>query len=141
MIVRELKYRDGMNTPGLVLFCIIFGTFLGSIGPKGKAISNIFIVLFEVSLKMVITVIMWIAPIGISSLIAGKILIVSDLGVVASQLARFVMTVSIGIFTYQLIIMQLIYFVFMRKNPFKFYSPLLEAALTGFAMCSRYVNQ
>lgn len=55
-IVRELRYRYGTNTVGLVFFCLTFGIYLSSMGPKGKVIFNIFDVLFEVSLKMIITI-------------------------------------------------------------------------------------
>lgn len=135
-VVRELRYRNGMNSLGVVFFCITFGTFLGSMGTKGKVLSNIFVVVFEVSLKMMITMMTYIAPLGISSLIAGKILSVDDVEEVVTQLARLVMTVTIGILTYQLIVQQLIYFIFIRKNPFKFYVPLLEPLLTVFAISS-----
>lgn len=134
--LRQLRYRDGTNTLGLVFFCLTFGTYLSSLGPKGNVISNIFDVVFQVSLKMIITFMTYIAPIGISSLIAGKILSVDDLAILASQLARVVMTVSIGIFTYQLIGLPLIYFIFLRKNPYTFYLPLLEPMLTVFATSS-----
>lgn len=131
-----MRYRDGTNTLGLVFFCLTFGTYLSSLRPKGNVISNIFDVVFQVSLKMIITFMTYIAPIGISSLIAGKILSVDDLAILASQLARVVMTVSIGIFTYQLIGLPLIYFIFLRKNPYTFYLPLLEPMLTVFATSS-----
>ena len=70
-------------------------------------------------------------PVGITSVIAGKILGVADLALVMSQLAWF-----IGVFFYQLVIMQLIYLAFVRKNPFKFYAGLAQGTLTAFAMAS-----
>lgn len=134
--MRELHYRNGTNTVGLVFFCLTFGIYLSSMGPKGKVMANIFDILFEVSLKMIITIMTYVAPVGISSLIAGKILSVADLGVLVVQLGRLVMTVAFGIFTYQLIGLQLMYFIFMRKNPLKFYVSLLQPLLTAFATSS-----
>lgn len=75
-------------------------------------------------------------PVGITSVIAGKILGVDDLVLVMSQLAWFIVTIVIGVFLYQLVIMQLIYVAFVRKNPFKFYAGLAQGTLTAFAMAS-----
>lgn len=78
-------------------------------------------------------------PVGITSVIAGKILGVADLALVMSQLAWFIVTIVIGVFFYQLVIMQLIYLAFVRKNPFKFYTGLAQGTLTAFAMSSTWV--
>lgn len=86
-------------------------------------------------MKMV-TAVMWLTPFGISSVIAGKILSVNDIGLVISNLAWFIATVIVGVYIYQLLMMQLIYFIFLRKNPFKFYFGLVEGTLTAFATAS-----
>lgn len=139
-VIREQKYRYGTNTMGLAFFCLTFGTFLGTVGPKGKQISDLFVALFEVTMKMVSTIILWIAPLGISSIIASKILGIHDMGEVLSQLALFVGIVFFAIFSYQWVGMQLIYFIFLRRNPYKFYAALIEPLLTAFATSSRQVT-
>merc|ERR1719384_3085449 len=53
-----------------------------------------------------------------------------------SQLALFIITVCSGIFIYQFTILQAIYFVFVRKNPFKFWWGLFQAWMTAFATAS-----
>ena len=73
---------------------------------------------------------------GISSVICAKILSVAELSLVMSQLALFIVTVVSGIFLYQFTVMQLIYFVFVRKNPFKFWWGLFQAWMTAFATAS-----
>lgn len=118
-----------------MFFCLIFGTILGTLGEKSKPVIDLFTIIFEVIMKMV-TGVMWLTPFGISSVIAGKILSVNDIALVISNLAWFIATVVIGVFLYQLIIMQLIYFVFLRKNPFKFYLGLVQGTLTAFATAS-----
>lgn len=102
---------------------------------KSKVVIDFFTVIFEVVMHMV-TGVMWLTPIGISSVIAGKILSVSNIALVLSQLAWFIATVVLGVFIYQLIVMQLIYFVFIRKNPYKFYVGLVQGMLTAFATAS-----
>lgn len=136
-ITRELHHRSGTNTLGLVFFCMMFGMFLGTIGPKGKVITDVFSALFEVVMKIVTLGILWLSPLGISSIIAGRILSIQNVDAVLSQLMWFMLTVLFGIFAYQWIGTQLIYFLFIGKNPFKFYVGLLQPILTATATSSR----
>ncbi|XP_064539584.1 excitatory amino acid transporter [Drosophila montana] len=135
VLVRDVQYRSGTNTLGIVFFCLVFGTVLGTIGQKGQVVVDFFAAVFEVIMKMV-TCVMWLTPVGISSVIAGKILSVDNLSLVMAQLVWFIITVAIGVIIYQFIVMQFIYFVFVRRNPFKFYAGLIEAMLTAFATAS-----
>ena len=77
-----------------------------------------------------------LTPIGISSVICGKILSVGDLTLMIQQLGWFIATVALGVFLYQLIIVQLISFIIIRKNPYKYYWGLIQATLTAFATAS-----
>lgn len=72
-------FRSGTNTLGLVFFCLVFGSLLGTLGPKGQVVIDFFQAIFEVIMKMV-TGVMWFTPIGVSSVIAGKILGVTNVG-------------------------------------------------------------
>lgn len=132
---RIVEYRPGTNSLGIVFFCLVFGTLLGTIGRKGYVVVQFFSAIFDVIMKMV-TGVMWLTPIGISSVIAGKILSVDDIGFVMTQLAWFIFTIALGVFTYQWIILQAIYFLFIGKNPFRFYLGLVQPILTGFATAS-----
>lgn len=64
---------------GLVFFCLVFGSLLGTLGAKGQVVIDFFQAIFEVIMKMV-TGVMWFTPVGVSSVIAGKILGVNDVG-------------------------------------------------------------
>ena len=90
---RVLAYRGGTNTLGIIFFCLTFGTVLGSIGRKAESVITFFkvlAILFSLSRKILTQVIdevimkmvngiMWISPIGISSVICAKILGVANL--------------------------------------------------------------
>jgi len=132
---KELIYRNGTNTLGIIFFCLAFGTVLGSLGKKAAGVIEFFAVIDEVIMRMV-SIIMWISPVGISSVITAKILSVHNLGVVMSQLGLFLVTVCGGIFLYQFTFLQAIYFVIVRKNPFKFWCQLFQAWMTSFATAS-----
>ncbi|XP_046388489.1 excitatory amino acid transporter isoform X2 [Ischnura elegans] len=134
-LVRSIQYREGTNTLGIIFFCLVFGTILGTMGKKARVVIDFFTTIDEVIMRMV-TGVMWLTPIGISSVICGKIISVDNLSLVMSQLGWFIFTVVLGVFIYQLVFMQLIYFVFVRKNPFKFYCGLAPATITAFATAS-----
>lgn len=58
-LVRVIQYRSGTNTLGIVFFCLVFGTFLGTLGEKkGQVVIDFFKAVFEVIMRMVSTV-MW----------------------------------------------------------------------------------
>lgn len=132
---KALAYRSGTNTLGIIFFCLTFGTVLGSIGRKADPVVNFFRIIDEVIMKMV-NGIMWISPVGISSVICAKILGVANLSSVMSQLGMFILTACSGIFIFQFVIYQAIYFFFIRKNPFKFWWGLFQAWMTAFATAS-----
>ena len=68
---------------------------------------DFFKIIDEAIMKMV-NAIMWISPVGISSVICAKILGVAQLGSVMSQLGLFIFTVCSGIFIYQFTFLQVI---------------------------------
>lgn len=137
VVVRELQYRYGTNTMGIAFFCLTFGTVLGTMDAKGKPLSNIFVILFEVTMKMVSAIILYVAPLGVSSIIASKILSIRDMGATLSQLAVFVGLVVFAILSYQWVIIQVIYYVLLRKNPYRFFGSVVEPLLAAFATASR----
>lgn len=136
-LVRVIQHRSGTNMLGIVFFSLTFGTILGTMGEKGEVVVNFFTTIFEVVMRMVILTCLFLSPIGITSVIMGKILDVEDLSLVISQLLMFIITVASGVFFYQFIVLQLIYFVIVRKNPYKFYSELVQPMLYAFATASK----
>merc|ERR1719315_656042 len=130
-IVREVHTRHGTNTLGIIVFCLVFGTVLGSMGKRAAVVVDFFSVVDEVVLKIV-TAIMWLSPVGVASVIMSKILTVDNLGTVMSNLGLFIVTVVTGVLIWQWFIQNLLYFIFVQRNPFHFYFNLLEAWVTSF---------
>ena len=120
---------------GIIFFSLLFGVTLGKMGQKARGLVNGFAIIDNAVMKMV-GAIMWISPIGITSVITAKILQVEDLAVVMAQLTKFLITTCVGIFFYQFVILQVIYFIFVRKNPFKFWTIMFQAWMTAFATAS-----
>ena len=120
---------------GIIFFSLLFGVTLGKMGQKAKGLVNGFAIIDDAVMKMV-GAIMWISPLGITSVITAKILQVEDLAVVMAQLTKFLITTCAGIFFFQFVILQVIYFIFVRKNPFKFWTIMFQAWMTAFATAS-----
>ncbi|XP_014259374.1 excitatory amino acid transporter 2 isoform X3 [Cimex lectularius] len=135
-IVRDLKYRSGTNTLGIIFFCLIFGSVLGTLGPHKSMLISFFNVIYEVLLKMMMGAI-WLTPFGVGSIICGKIISLGQLTSTMEQLGWFVLTMAAGVFIYQWILLQLIYLIIVRKNPFKYYIAFGPSIVTSFATASK----
>lgn len=132
---RDLAFRMGPSTLGLVVFCILFGTVLNTIGNKGTAIKDFFEGVFEVIMKLT-SAAMWLSGVGMCSIITGKLLSIDNLEEILSQLAVFVFCVLLGLAFHQFVMLPLIYFFYIRKNPFSFYSNLADPWITAFGVSS-----
>ncbi len=79
------------------------------------------------------------APLGISSLIAGKIASLGGftaLKPVFLSLGKYILTVLFGLSVHAFITLPLLYFLFIRKNPYSFILKVKEALITAFATAS-----
>lgn len=133
--VRALKQRPGTNTLGLVFFCLLFGTVLGHMGERAQVVKDFFTVVFEVTMKLLNTA-LWCTPVGVMSLIASKILEIASLGAVFNQLLVYLATFFTGWIINHFIMLQLIYILVVRRNPWHFYRHLIAPAFSAFATCS-----
>ena len=80
------------------------------------------------------------SPIGICSLIAGKVASMEDIGDVLAKLGLYMATVITGLVIHAVVVLPLGYFIFTRKNPYKFILGLRAALLTAFGTSSRYID-
>uniref|UniRef100_A0A8C2YWI8 Amino acid transporter n=1 Tax=Cyclopterus lumpus TaxID=8103 RepID=A0A8C2YWI8_CYCLU len=76
------------------------------------------------------------SPIGIASLIAGKIAAIGNLEVVARQLGMYMVTVMVGLVIHGGLILPAIFFAITRKNPFTFYQGIFQAWITALGTAS-----
>ncbi|KAJ8253612.1 hypothetical protein COCON_G00202240 [Conger conger] len=132
---KKLEFKGGMNVLGLIGFFITFGVCMGKMREKAQLMCEFFNILNEIIMKMV-NMIMWYSPVGIASLICGKIAAIGDLEVVARQLGMYMVTVMVGLTIHGGIILPLIFFCVTRKNPFSFYSGIFQAWITALGTAS-----
>ncbi|XP_008839902.1 excitatory amino acid transporter 3 [Nannospalax galili] len=127
-------YSDGINVLGLIIFCLVFGLVIGKMGEKGQILVDFFNALSDATMKIV-QIIMCYMPIGILFLIAGKIIEVEDWEIFR-KLGLYMATVLSGLAIHSIIVLPLIYFVVVRKNPFRFALGMAQALLTALMISS-----
>ncbi|XP_049578215.1 excitatory amino acid transporter 2 isoform X1 [Syngnathus scovelli] len=132
---KSLQFKSGMNVLGLIGFFIAFGICMGKMGERARLMLEFFNILNEIVMKLVI-MIMWYSPFGIACLICGKIISIKDLEVVARQLGMYMVTVIVGLIIHGAIFLPSIYFIIVRKNPFKFFLGIFQAWITALGTAS-----
>ncbi|MDT7043883.1 dicarboxylate/amino acid:cation symporter [Candidatus Nitronereus thalassa] len=122
----------------LVIFSLAFGAVLTTVGEKGQLVINIFEGIFAAIMKLV-HLVMWIGPIGVFGLVAGRLAIAGGSeGIVALLvgLGLFTITVIVGLVIHAGISLGLILHLAGQRHPFT-YMGFLGAALTSaFATAS-----
>lgn len=119
------------NFLGIIVFSISIGIILGKMGEKAKTFVEFTSILNEVVMKLVILV-MWYSPIGIWSLVSAKFAEMANIEGTFRSLGLFIVTVVTAIGFHTLIVLPIIYFAIVRKNPYTFMKGMLEAMATAF---------
>uniref|UniRef100_H2YDN2 Amino acid transporter n=1 Tax=Ciona savignyi TaxID=51511 RepID=H2YDN2_CIOSA len=132
---QQVTMTLGINVLGIICFCITFGVIIGGMGKEGEILVRFFTAFNEAVMKIV-GIVIWYAPIGIIFLIAGEIMKMQDPAKVLEQLGLYMATVIAGLAIHGLIVLPLIYFIVVRKNPFVYLSGVLQALLTAVATSS-----
>ncbi|KAI5609988.1 excitatory amino acid transporter 3 [Silurus asotus] len=127
-------YSDGINVLGLIVFCVAFGLVIGKMGERGRILLEFFDALNEATMRLV-QIIMCYMPIGILFLIAAKIIEVEDWEIFR-KMGLYMVTVLSGLAIHAIILLPLIYFAFVRKNPFTFALGMAQALVTALMISS-----
>ncbi|XP_049431869.1 neutral amino acid transporter B(0) [Epinephelus fuscoguttatus] len=127
--------QDGMNILGLVVFAIVFGIALRKLGEEGEILIKFFNSFNEATMVLV-SWIMWYAPLGIMFLVAGKIVEMEDVGNLFASLGKYIACCIIGHAVHGFLVLPAIYFVITRKNPYTFLWGIFTALATAFGTSS-----
>lgn len=117
---RELIYNSNTNVLGLIVFCTAFGILCGQLGSEADTMVRFFVILNEIIMKIV-GIVMWYSPIGIMSLITGKIVEIADIYHTAASVGMYMVTVIVGLIIHACITLPLIFYVCTRQNPLTFF--------------------
>ncbi|XP_024878698.1 excitatory amino acid transporter 3-like [Temnothorax curvispinosus] len=129
------EYVAGTNVLGLVFYSLVIGLAIGKIGATGKPLSDFFNSLAEIMMKIMKWVTL-MAPVGVLFLIAGRILEIDDFGDVMSHLGFYILTVFTGLILQGFVILPLLYWIIMRKSPYKIISKLGPTFATAIGTSS-----
>ncbi|XP_067101882.1 neutral amino acid transporter B(0) [Osmerus mordax] len=138
LIVEKIPFgynQDGMNILGLVVFAIVFGVALRKLGEEGEILIKFFNSFNEATMVLV-SWIMWYAPLGIMFLVAGKIVEMEDVGTLFASLGKYIAACMIGHAIHGLLVLPAIYFIITRKNPYTFLWGIFTALATAFGTSS-----
>ncbi|KAM3875212.1 neutral amino acid transporter B(0) [Diretmus argenteus] len=127
--------QDGMNILGLVVFAIVFGVALRKLGEEGEILIKFFNSFNEATMVLV-SWIMWYAPVGILFLVAGKIVEMENVAALFASLGKYIACCVIGHAIHGLLVLPGIYFLITRKNPYTFLWGIFTALATAFGTCS-----
>ncbi|KAM4825862.1 neutral amino acid transporter B(0) [Thomomys bottae] len=133
--VPKAQEVEGMNILGLVVFAIIFGVALRKLGPEGELLIRFFNI-FNDATMVVVSWIMWYAPVGIFFLVAGKIMEMEDVKQLFASLGKYILCCLLGHAIHGLLVLPLIYFIFTRQNPYRFLWGILAPLATAFGTSS-----
>ncbi|BFY99760.1 hypothetical protein BsWGS_02800 [Bradybaena similaris] len=131
----SLERENGINMLGLVTFSIAMGIAINKLGIKGKPLKDFVEALCEATLLLVSAVI-WYSPIGVLFLVAAQVVGMNDPVQAFEQLGFYFLTVMAGLAIHGFIVLPLLYFVLVRKNPYKFIFGMLQALVTAIGTSS-----
>ncbi len=122
------------NVLSLILFSLLFGGALTTLGEKGKPVVDFFRAANEAVMKIVKLIIL-LTPLGVFGLIATQIADAGGGDAFCVELARlgwFVATVTIGLAVH-LMVLGAVLAVFARRNPFTYFCAMARALLTALS--------
>ena len=120
----------------LIIFSLLFGGVLTTLGAKGKPVINFFDGFNRAIMKLV-TLILYFAPVGVLALIGG---IVAEnrnsVDELISGLGLYALTVIVGLLIHALVILPLILKFMGKKDPFRYFVNMGQALATAFTTAS-----
>ncbi len=122
----------------VIIFSLLLGGVLTTLGEQGKPVLDFFISLNEAVMK-IIHMIMYTAPVGIGALIAGRL---GDAGGFSGfipeliHLRNYSLTVIAGLLIHSIIILPLLLKIFGKISPVRFAANSSPALLTAFSTAS-----
>jgi solute carrier family 1 (neuronal/epithelial high affinity glutamate transporter), member 1 len=122
----------------LIVFSLIFGAVLTTLGEAGKRAIDFFDTVNSAIMKIV-HLLMYFAPIGIFALIASKLGAAGGGDLFLAEIAKigkYVGTVISALLVHALVVLPTILYLTTRKNPFIYFKNVTPALTTAFSTAS-----
>jgi Na+/H+-dicarboxylate symporter len=133
-----MRSMSEMDVLPIIVFSLIFGGILTTLGPKGRVVIGFFDGVNEAILKMV-RLIMYMAPLGIFGLIASRL---GEAGggelfwAEIAKMGRYALTVILGLLIHSFAVLPILLMILGRRNPFRYAINMAKALLTAFSTAS-----
>ena len=133
-----IKSMLDMEILPIIIFALVFGGVLTTLGEKGKVVISFFDAVNEAIMKMV-HLVLYVAPIGIFALIA------SQLGAAGGgdafwgelmKIGKFAGTVLAALLFHALVVLPAILIFVARRSPIKYFKGASAALVTAFSTAS-----
>ncbi|XP_040892405.1 excitatory amino acid transporter 3-like [Toxotes jaculatrix] len=120
------KHVDGNNTLGLIVCSVVIGLALRRMGQRGKLFVDMLIGISEAT-KYVVRLTIGFLPVGVLFMTASYVADVGDNWETALKLGKFVGVVVSGLFIHGGVVLPLMYFLCVGRNPFTVIKGVLPA--------------
>jgi Na+/H+-dicarboxylate symporter len=133
-----VKAATDMDILPLIIFSLLFGAVLTTLGRRGKIVIDVFDGINEAIMKIV-HLIMYIAPFGIFALIASRL---GQAGggeafwAEVLKIGKYAGTVIAGLLIHGVIVLPLLLSIIARRNPLRYVSGMGSALVTAFSTAS-----
>jgi len=127
-----------MDILPIIVFSLIFGAVLTTLGDKGRLVIRFFDGVNEAMMKMV-ELVMILAPIGVFGLVASKL---GEAGGGPAfwgellKIGKYSLTVLVGLFIHGLFVLPLLTLLLAKRNPFSYIAGMLPAIGTAWSTAS-----
>ncbi len=133
-----IKSMLEMDILPIIIFSLVFGGVLTTLGEKGKSVINFFDAVNEAIMKMV-HLVRDLAPVGIFALIASKLGAAGGGDAFWTELMRigqFAFTVIAALLFHALVVLPAILIFVTRRSPIKYFKGASAALTTAFSTAS-----
>ncbi len=123
---------------GLLVFSLIFGGLLNTLGERGKKLVELTSTVNDILMRIVRGVV-WVAPLGILGLVADRVGQAGGGQAVWTELSRlagYFITVLAGLGFHAFVVLPLLLWLLARRNPLRHAAHFSEAVLTAFSTAS-----
>ena len=127
-----------MDILPIIIFSLVFGGVLTTLGEKGKGVISFFDTVNEAIMKMV-DLVLYLAPVGVFALVASKLGAVGGGDAFWAELmkiGKFVATVLAALLLHALVVLPGILWLTTRRNPLKYFRGASAALTTAFSTAS-----
>ncbi len=122
------------DTLKLIVFSLLFGIVLTTIGPLGRPVAEFFRGVNEVMIRLTLLV-LWVAPVGVLSLLAYSVAQIG-LGAFTAKIGVYMITVLSGLGIHGIVILPLALWLVGRYRPVRFANDMRQSLLMALSTAS-----